>query len=835
MSVPSVTVVVLNYDGLEHLEPCFESLREVDYPADALELMLVDNGSTDASVAFMRSTFPDVNVVETGTNLGFAAGSNLGARRSEAEYLIFLNNDMRVDPRFVRELVAAVSGDDAVACAGAKILDWTGETFDFAGGWLNASGHGGQRGLGEPFMEGRYDEPGPTGYACGGAMIVAREIFLDTGGFDEEYFAVFEDVDFGWRLRLYGHEVGYAPAAVAYHRQHGTLARASRDTRSARERRNALATIFKNYDDVNMPGAVAATVLAATTGVVESAGLDGRLARRAGLSDMVEGSFLSGDEVATLIGLADLVDLLPGLQEKRAEVQRRRVRSDLELAPFFRPYVPHRPVASLVARSAAYAAFGVDELSSETPRKVLVFSPDILPMPGLPTVGSGLRAWGLGQGLRSRGHEVVFSMPRDGLESIRDRYEIPPDVEAFAWTPFEMNEIVDLVEPDVVLVCGWAIAQCLMMEPLRAVPVVLDQHGPHMLERQYQEIGTEPMYIRMKRTALASADYFTCAGNTQLGYFQDWLAKAGWTEQERRDRSFAMRFSLSPDLPERAPRERLTFVYGGVWLPWLDPTAGLLALVDQLERRGTGRLRLFGGKHPWITIDGGVFEELTARLEASPHVVHEGQVTHAELIEQYRRADVAIDLMTRNPERELAVTSRTVEYLWCGLPVIYNDYSELSELIREYDAGWTVDPEDPAAIERALDEAFEDPEAVRRKGENARRLVLEQLNWAETIEPLDRVVRSATRRTGARPIRPPKVAEPHVPSLSEKVRGTYRTDGAIGVAGIGVRGAARKLHLDHPRNGREPTLLQKTVWVSLNHGPREALRKVVRRDPTSAE
>src|SRR5262249_47751093 len=161
--------------------------------------------------------------------------------------------------------------------------------------------------------------------------------------------------------------------------------------------------------------------------------------------------------------------------------------------------------------------------------------------------------------------------------------------------------------------------------------------------------------------------------------------------------------------------EELTFIYGGVWLPWQDPTVGLLTLVEELDRRERGKLRLFGGKHPWIDVATGVFEPLLERVQTSEHVVVEGQLPHAELIRRYTQAHVAIDLMKRNPERELAVTSRTVEYLWCGLPVIYNDYSELSQLIAEYDAGWAIDPDDVAGIRRVLDEIFEHPETVARK------------------------------------------------------------------------------------------------------------------------
>ncbi len=385
------------------------------------------------------------------------------------------------------------------------------------------------------------------------------------------------------------------------------------------------------------------------------------------------------------------------------------------------------------------------------PRRVLVFSPDLLPLTGLPTVGSGLRAWALGQGLRARGHDVVFSMPQLALDAVDGRYRIPPAAAELAWQPYGMHEVVERARSDLVVVCGWPMIGNLAQDPARSVPVVLDQHGPHMLERHFQRVGLEQANTEEKLRALRAADYFSCAGERQLPYFRDWLCRSGWSEDECAERSFAIRFSLSPELPPRKPSTELTFVYGGVWLPWQDPTNGLTALVEQLERRQSGTLQLFGGRHPWLDISGGVFSDLVGRLERSDRVLHVGQVEHAELIRRYTSAHVAIDLMARNPERELAVTSRTVEYLWCGLPVIYNDYSELSELIAEYDAGWTVDERRSEDIDAVLDEIFESPDIVERKSANAQALVRDLLSWDAAVEPLDRLVGHATRRASAEP------------------------------------------------------------------------------------
>ena len=104
---PSVSVIVLNYNGRQHLDDCFTSLLALDYPKDKLELMLVDNGSSDDSVEFTEKHFPSVRIVQSEENVGFASGNNLGAREASGEYIVFLNNDMRVDAQFVSQLIGA--------------------------------------------------------------------------------------------------------------------------------------------------------------------------------------------------------------------------------------------------------------------------------------------------------------------------------------------------------------------------------------------------------------------------------------------------------------------------------------------------------------------------------------------------------------------------------------------------------------------------------------------------------------------------------------------------------------------------------------------------------
>lgn len=371
-------------------------------------------------------------------------------------------------------------------------------------------------------------------------------------------------------------------------------------------------------------------------------------------------------------------------------------------------------------------------------KRVLVVSGDVLPLPGYPTTGAGLRAWGIGQGLESCGHEIVFSMPAVYVDG---RADVPASIKDNAWDIGRVMRIVRRVQPDVVVFCHWPSVQIPAKLDL---PTVLDFHGPHLLEREIQGYSQRGANINEKITAMRKADFFTCAGERQRLYFLSWLLAAGIEVSS--DVIASIPVSLSPELPARQPDgAEPTFVYGGVFLPWQDPFNALDVIMDTLAARERGTLRFFGGRHPGYADQIGNlerFDALESRLRHHPRVRVEGMVQHADLIRAYRRADVALDVMGCNPERELAFTTRTVEYLWCGLPVIYHDYAELSDYIREYDAGWLVDPDDASGIRCAVEQVLDEPAEVVRRGQNAQRLVRECLTWDRTIEPLDAFCRS---------------------------------------------------------------------------------------------
>lgn len=365
-------------------------------------------------------------------------------------------------------------------------------------------------------------------------------------------------------------------------------------------------------------------------------------------------------------------------------------------------------------------------------KNILVVAGDTLPLPGYSTSGAGLRAWGLGEGLRSFGYAVDYAVPSVAL---RPDIQLPEmEHKLYAWHPQTMEQTIRQARPDAVVFCHWPTVQ---ISKRLDIPTVIDFHGPHILERLFQNFGEVSSNGLSKIEALRKADFFTCAGEKQKLYFLSWLLMSGIDLTTERIASIPV--CLSPELPARLPApEQPEFVYGGVYLPWQDPSVGLEAVADELNAQGRGLLRLFGGKHPNMPIKiPPVFARLEEKFGAMPNVRLEGFAPRDRLVTSYLQGAVAVDLMAYNYERELAFTTRTVEYMWCGLAVIYNTYAELSPLIREYEAGWVLDPADRDGIRQIVRDVLADPNEAYRRGENARRLVRDKLTWDKAVAPLD--------------------------------------------------------------------------------------------------
>jgi GT2 family glycosyltransferase len=353
VKTPDASVVVVHHRGPERL---FEALAAIEAASRgnlAAEVIVVDNGSA-MPVAELVRRFPTIRRITAPGNVGFAAGCRLGADAARGGALVFVNDDAVVDPGSLALLVGALdrSDPDVVAVAG-RLTDSTGERNDFFDGFLTFDGHAFQSDVGRPVGALPEAIPGEERlFACGGLMAVRRGEFLASGGFDDDYFAYLEDVDFGWRQWIFGRRIVAEPRAVARHRGGATGEALGIFSRGYLFEKNAFATAYKNFDRDHfaalMPSVLAAFLIrisemlaARNPGAAElardpyaqprsSAPL---LRRILGIAAPAEPSVLIEDPltIAHLKALLWIHRNQESLAAKRASVQSRRRRSDAEI------------------------------------------------------------------------------------------------------------------------------------------------------------------------------------------------------------------------------------------------------------------------------------------------------------------------------------------------------------------------------------------------------------------------------------------------------------------------------------------------------------------------
>jgi GT2 family glycosyltransferase len=260
--IRKVSVAILSWNGRHHLEICLPIVLAQDDPGVEWEVLVLDNGSTDGTAAWIRERFGGerrLRFVESPVNLGFCAGNNRLVETAEGDAVVLLNNDTRPEPGWLASLVDALaSAPPDVAAVSGKIVDWEGRHLDFARGVMTFDGHAFQLDFRRPLDHARVPAAGEELlFACGGNMIVRRASFLAGGGFDESYFAYLEDVDLGWRLWQGGERVLFTPHAVIHHRSSATSDLLGLFNRGFLFERNAFLTAYKNYEpglwDLMMP------------------------------------------------------------------------------------------------------------------------------------------------------------------------------------------------------------------------------------------------------------------------------------------------------------------------------------------------------------------------------------------------------------------------------------------------------------------------------------------------------------------------------------------------------------------------------------------------------
>lgn len=765
---PKVSIAIVNLNGKHHLSECFNSILKLHYPKDKIEVVLVDNGSTDGSVEFVTQRYRWVKLICNTRNEGFAKPSNDGARAATGEYVAFLNNDMRVQRDWLIELVKSIKENNA-QCAGSVILNWNGKLLDFAGGSLNFFGMGYQYNFGRPLseVESEINEDKEIMFACGGSMLVERSLFLETGGFDEDFFAYFEDVDFGWRFRLFGNKTVLSAKSRVFHKHHGTSSKFGYEKLDMVFSRNSLYMIYKNYGEEILNKTFWPVILMNYQFLYDRSGLDTddydiRIKSNAkGSSDKVQIPKLAASKICAI---QDFITNLPKMTEKRQFIQSSRKVSDNEIFKFIKD-----PFISMGEDFASYdnlryqftkyfeidKAFGVD-----LKRKILLITSDTV---GAKMAGPAIRYWETAKVLADNGNFNV-AVACSGVCELSY-----PGVKTVSYTQDDDSALIAAAkDADVVMLHGFIIENVTeLRKVLSKKYVIVDLYDPFMIENI--EIFKESEYSIRKAShkesfkatefQLKYGDYFVCANEKQRDYWTGMLSAYDRINPKEYDldRNGEKLVGLMPfgisDKPAVHTKSVLKGVWpgidrndkviiwgGGVW-NWFDPLTLIRAMKIISEKRSDVKLFFMGVKHPDPSVPK--MKMLSDALELSKElglygkyvIFNFGWVDYESRQNYLLEADIGVSCHFKTMETRYSFRTRILDYLWADLPIVCTKGDYFADLVENARLGKAVDFEDDNMLAEALNDLLGNEEYYKQCKKNIR-AVADEYKWSGVVQPV---------------------------------------------------------------------------------------------------
>ncbi|WP_020075422.1 glycosyltransferase [Cryocola sp. 340MFSha3.1] len=756
-----VSVVLVNFRGTDDTLQAIRHLREQDWPAERLEIVVVENGSGDDSAERLRA-IEGITLIVSKKNLGFAGGCNLGVRSSSGDIVAFLNNDARPDARWIAAAVERFGESSAIGAVASKVLDWDGELVDYIGSALTWFGQGYKPLTAQP-VPSSADEPADVLFGTGSAMFVRRDVYDALGGFDESYFMFFEDVDLGWRLNLRGWRYVYEPRSLAYHKHHASMSKFGAFKETYLLERNALYTQYKNLGDEALADALPATLALAVRRAVAKGDLDSAsFDLRRGIDDAPTQE-VSRETLAGVFAIDQFVENLPSLAESRREIQASRVVSDARLWSLFgeTDAPSFQNDHYLEGYDKLATAFAVTEPPQVT--RVLIITGDPI---GEKMAGPAIRAWHMAEALSADNEVTLVSLA--GVEPVSAPFRVthvrPGDDRAMK--PFER-------EADVIVFQGLAMA---LFDSIRTTDkiIVADIYDPMHLEQleQGRELGAAQWKKQVGDATdvlneqLERGDFFLCASERQRHFYLGQLAALGRinpsvyeTDPDLERLIDVVPFGLS-STPPRHEREVLKGVRPGIGVDdkvllwsgglynWFDPTSLIRAVAALNETHPDVRLFFQGTKHPHPGVpEMGIVAESRALARElgvleSAVFFNDSWVDYAGRQNYLTEADAGVSTHFAHIETTFSFRTRILDYLWAELPMVVTEGDHFADLVREEKLGIVVPSGDVAALRDALEKILYDEAFIKAAKRNIRR-VRERYFWENVLRPLTAFVADA--------------------------------------------------------------------------------------------
>jgi GT2 family glycosyltransferase/glycosyltransferase involved in cell wall biosynthesis len=751
-----VSVVLVNFRGADDTIEAVKELRSLNWPMENLEIVVVENGSGDDSLSELRKHAEGAVIVESRENLGFTGGCNLGVARSSGEFIAFLNNDAKPHPDWIAEAMATFAAGADVGAVASKVLDWEGDRVDYVDGSITWYGMGYKPHAGEK-DRGSWDEEKDVLFGTGAAMFIRAEVFEELGGFDDNYFMFYDDVDLGWRLNLLGYRFRFQPKSLAYHKHHASMDKFGNFRETYLLERNALYTLYKNLDDESLaqvfPGALLlATRRAISRGKIDSSQLD---LRKPGNDDEPQIPF-SKQTAAGIFAIDQFVENLPSATVEREKVQSTRVKSDRELKRLFgKTDEPAYPIENYLAGYEKIVGT-LGQLSEPTRRRILVVTGDPI---GEKMAGPAIRAWHIAKTLATE-HEVK-------LVSIATATSLDPTFEIGVISRHRPSSAEPFEEwADVIIVQGHALAMFPAFGASKKV-LVVDVYDPMHLEQLEQGRGkTLTLWNNQVNDAtnalnhqLEIGDFFLCASERQRHFWLGQLAALGrinaytYSRDTELDSLIAVApfgiSSVDPVQTSHAIRDTIpgigaddkVIIWGGGIYNWFDPDTLIRAVAQIAKNHPDIRLFFMGVKHP--NPDVPEMEAVVAARALSEelgltdkHVFfNENWVPFDQRQNYLLDADLGVSTHFQHVETTFSFRTRILDYLWAGLPIVTTEGDSFGDLVAQKSLGAAVPERDESAIVAALEDLLYNPDAVARARANVAE-AREAFVWERALAPL---------------------------------------------------------------------------------------------------
>jgi GT2 family glycosyltransferase/glycosyltransferase involved in cell wall biosynthesis len=743
---PLVSVIVLTHNGRHHLEECLPSIQAQTY--SNLEIVVVDDRSTDGTIAYLESHFPQVKIARLSDGPNFSAGCNLGAAHAAGEYYFFLNNDTRLDPHCVQELVAACQRTPDAAAAGAMMRLYYNPAFvNGLGARLRRFDFGYDIGLGN-LDAGQFASVSELPAVCFGAALVSRAAWAAAGPLDRRYQFYYEDADWSFRARLMGFRLAAAPRALVFHKFSASMKEQPSLFKIGLATRNRLWFTLRN--------------LAAGEALAQLA--------LYGLHDLsrIWAAFWRGRwrEVGTIYrAWFQFYIGLPGVLTARRQMTRRQRVGLTDLPAPLPPLVapsetPYLHEGMLVNEYRPYLETAAPD---DGRRRLLIISPDAVHSR---MGGVGIRYWEMARQLAAVA-DVTLATPQE-TDLTADAFQIRGYEEGAA------DSLRPLVEAaDIILFAGFT----LYHHPeLRRLPAnkIIDMYDPMILENLErfadrplaERAGLHQVGVNTFKDLFQVGDFFICATEKQWDYWLGGLTAANRVNPASYTADPTLRrlidvvpFGL-PDEPPQATRPALKGVWpgigpddkvilwgGGLW-DWLDPLTLIGAMPAVLDEIPAARLFFLGTRHPNPAVPPSAMAERTIALAEQlglrdTAVFFNDWTSYEERVDYLLEADVGVSLHGDHVETRFAARTRLMDYLWARLPMVINGGDTLGDMAEAHGLARVVATRDKAAVAAALVELLREPIPPALFAP-----VVERFYWSRVVRPLKLYVKRPWRNEG---------------------------------------------------------------------------------------